>query len=835
MNSIRFKMTAITIAAILTAILSVFLASLSTLQAENDRRSVEVMNLIAQDSCKSLEKYTESIEQSVGLIANMASEELDSVELVKGGVIGSSGKEGRTAEQAERLDAYLSQYGEMIQKVSSTVASHTHGIVTYYFCINPDISAPEHGYFFSRVGKTGFAEQEPLDARELDPDDTEHTTWYYTPIERGRPSWVGPYTAHFLNEMRISSYLVPIYKSGALIGVLGMDIPVDTLASQVSTIRVYDTGFACLLDADGHVLYHPELEEGSALIDMPDDARLFNQDSSANDLIRYEHNGQNRQMSFSTLSNGLKLAIIAPVDEINAPTTKLVRIIALITIAVVLAFAIITLLVMRFMTRPLERLTDASKRLVEADYDVELDYAGKDEVGMLTSTFKQMRDQLKENIEDLNRKARTDDLTGLPNQVCFFELAEVEKQRLLEAGKRPAVLYFNLLGMKHFNRQYGFDEGGKLLCEVARILARTFGEANTGRFGQDHFAAIADEDRLEERLGEVFEKCRAANGGKTLPVVAGIYQNSLEDVDASTACDRAKFACDKRRESYTSSYCYFDIDMVRQVETVRYIINHLDQALEDHWVTVYYQPIVRASTGRICDEEALARWIDPIRGFLSPDDFIPTLENAGLVYKLDLYMLDQVLEKIKRQKAYGLPVVPHSINLSRADFDACDMVEEIRKRVDNAGIARDRITIEITESIVGSDFDFIKRQVERFQELGFAVWMDDFGSGYSSLDVLQSISFDLIKFDMAFMRKLDEGESGKIILRQLMQMTNELGISTVCEGVETKGQCRFLKEIGCTKLQGYYFCQPLPFEEILKRSRESFEFGYEDPKTADPD
>ena len=828
MRSVRFKITAIAIVAILAAILCVFLASLSTLQAENDRRSVEVMNLIAQDSRKSLEKYTEGIEQSVELIANLASEDLDSVVLVKGGVIGvNPGQSERTREQEKQLDAYLAEYTSMIREVSSTVAGHTHGIVTYYYCINPEVSTSEHGFFYSRVGKTGFAEREPLDARELDPDDVEHTTWYYTPIKRGRPSWVGPYTAHFLNEMFISSYLVPIYKSGTLIGVLGMDIPVDTLVSQVSSIRVYDTGFACLLDEEGRILYHPELEAGGTLTNLPDDARLLDQ-SNSSDLIRYSRNGQERQMSFTTLSNGMKLAIIAPVSEINASTAQLARVILLITVAIVLISSIAILLVMRFITHPLLKLTHASQRLVEADYDVELDYAGNDEVGVLTRTFEQMRDQLKENIEDLNRRVRTDDLTGLPNQVHFFELAEMQRQRLLETGKQPAMLFFNLLGMKHFNRQYGFDEGGKLICAIADILARTFGEENASRFGQDHFAAITDEERLKERLDALLEECRGANGGKSLPISIGIYQNSLENVDVSAASDRAKYACDQRKGSYTSGYCYFSIDMAEQVETVRHIINHLDQALEEKWVKVYYQPIVRSATEKICDEEALSRWIDPVRGFLSPAEFIPALENAGLIYKLDLYVVDQVLEKIKRQASCGVPVVPHSINLSRSDFDACDMVEEIRRRVDDAGVNRDRITIEITESIVGRDFDFIKEQVRRFQELGFAVWMDDFGSGYSSLDVLQSISFDLIKFDMSFMRKLDEGESGKIIMRQMMQMTHELGIDTVCEGVETEEQCRFLKEIGCTKLQGYYFCQPLPFEEIAKQGEEGFQFEYED-------
>jgi len=177
----------------------------------------------------------------------------------------------------------------------------------------------------------------------------------------------------------------------------------------------------------------------------------------------------------------------------------------------------------------------------------------------------------------------------------------------------------------------------------------------------------------------------------------------------------------------------------------QYIIENIDRALEGKWIQVYVQPIIRAVNERVCDVEALARWFDPEMGVLSPASFIPALEEAGLIYKLDLYMIDRVLELIQAQMAEGFTVVPHSVNLSRSDFDACDIVEEIRRRVDDAGICRDRITIEITESVIGSDFEFMKAQVERFQKLGFAVWMDDFGSGYSSVDVLQSIRFDLLR------------------------------------------------------------------------------------------
>ena len=265
-------------------------------------------------------------------------------------------------------------------------------------------------------------------------------------------------------------------------------------------------------------------------------------------------------------------------------------------------------------------------------------------------------------------------------------------------------------------------------------------------------------------------------------------------------------------------------------ENQQYILDNFDRALQEKWIAVYYQPIVRSVNGRICDEEALARWIDPVKGFLSPADFIPILEETKQIYKLDLYVLDQILVDLKLMAEKGCFVVPQSLNLSRSDFDMCDIVEEVCKRVDGAGISRDKITIEITEGALVNDYDFMLSQIERFKKLGFSVWMDDFGSGYSSLNTLQRIPFDLIKFDMAFMRNLDSGTDGKILLSELMRMASALGKDTVCEGVETKEQVTFLQEIGCSKLQGYYFSKPLSVEEIKTRFEKGIYIEYENPK-----
>lgn len=423
-----------------------------------------------------------------------------------------------------------------------------------------------------------------------------------------------------------------------------------------------------------------------------------------------------------------------------------------------------------------------------------------------------------------------DSLTGLPNLSYFFELSESGRDALLSEDRQPAMVYFDLNGMTAFNSKYGFAEGDELLKEFAKLMVKYFSKENCGRFGQDKFIVYTDDRGLREKLASLFEDCRSINGGKTLTVKAGIFLKIKGlDLDAGVAADRAKAAADSITDTSISAYRYFDDEMLARIDHEQYIIDRFDKALEEGWVQVYYQPIVRAANGCVCDEEALARWIDPEKGFMPPNEFIPILENAHLIYKLDLYVLDEILKKIKRSDDAGLYIVPQSVNLSRYDFESCDIVEEICQRVDAAGVDHSKITIEITESVIGSDFEFMKAQVERFHELGFNVWMDDFGSDYSSLDFLQSIPFDLIKLDMRFMKQFYESEKTKVILTELVRMALILGIDTVTEGVEDEEQVEFLREIGCTKLQGYYFCKPISEEQIMLRYEKGEQIGFENP------
>ncbi len=433
---------------------------------------------------------------------------------------------------------------------------------------------------------------------------------------------------------------------------------------------------------------------------------------------------------------------------------------------------------------------------------------------------------------DLYKKSNFDNITGLPGMSYFFELAEAGRKEMLSKKKEVAVLFFDLSGMKHFNEQYGFTEGDKLISCFSELLIKHFGNHNCSHFSGDDFAAYTDAAELEEELEYFFDDCQDLNEGRNLPVRVGIYFDKIGTIPVSVACDRAKIAADTGRDVHSSQAYYFDYSMVEAIEKQQYVMDNLDRAIEEGWIEVYFQPIIRAANDKVCEEECLARWNDPENGFLSPADFIPILEEKSIIYKLDLYIVDKAIEKLKDQASKGYFMVPQTINLSKEDFYACDMVEEIRKRVDESGLSREYIILEISENSISSDIEFMKKQTERFQNLGFAVWMDDYGSGSASPTILQMIHFDQVKIDIKFVSQIEKAEdySGKIVLSELVRVIMALNMNTVAEGVENAEQVEFLKEIGCTKLQGEFYARPVSLEEIYERYRKGEQIGFENPK-----
>ncbi len=405
-----------------------------------------------------------------------------------------------------------------------------------------------------------------------------------------------------------------------------------------------------------------------------------------------------------------------------------------------------------------------------------------------------------------------DHLTSLASIREFQFLAPNAIDEIYSKGKLPAVIFFDLAGMKAFNLRYGFDEGDNLLVCFANILISKFGKANCCRFGSDQFAVISATENIEEELQNIFSALTQTNSGKTLNARAGIYAVSHVDENIIYAIDKAKMAADINKSSIESRYTWFNEKMSSDYLLKEYIVSHLDLAIERGWIRVYLQPVIRTLTKRICSFEALARWDDPTYGFLQPGQFISVLENNGLSFKLDMAVARRSAQIMRSMLDEGKNVVPISLNFSRYDFNLGDPVSSLESLLKEFDLPSDLFVVEITESAVIKDYALMRSMIERFHEIGIDVWMDDYGSGYSSLNVLKDFNFNEIKIDMEFLTSLNK--RSQIIITQTIQMAKKLGIHTLAEGIETEEQIEFLSKIGCEKLQGYYFGAPMSFSDI---------------------
>lgn len=439
--------------------------------------------------------------------------------------------------------------------------------------------------------------------------------------------------------------------------------------------------------------------------------------------------------------------------------------------------------------------------------------------------------KLENYIADMSRSY--DLLTGLPNFYQFLDMAGRKAKEIFARADHPVLIYFNITNLKIYNARSGFEKGSLLMKKAAEQIRTAFAGELAGRAGQDHFVVLCEREQAEESLYRLFHEMGELDeetGASQLK--AGMYELE-KDEEIGTACDRAKTAADSIRKSPDVPCREFDELFKREVEKRQYILQNVDRAVHEGWIETWYQPVVRSSTGELCSEEALIRWNDPELGRIQPDDFVPVLEDNRLIYKIDLCNIANILRDLKNREKNGMFINPVSVNLSRTDFTQLDMCREIMEMADKAGIDHRYLIIEITESALAERSDFLREIINGFREHGFQVWIDDFGSGYSALNLLDTFQFDLLKFDAYFTRTLKHGSRSEIILSTIVDMANRIGVETLAEGVETEEQYDILKTIGVSKLQGYYFSSPNPLKQVMNKYRNGTMRQLESPVEAE--
>lgn len=419
----------------------------------------------------------------------------------------------------------------------------------------------------------------------------------------------------------------------------------------------------------------------------------------------------------------------------------------------------------------------------------------------------------------------TDGATGLLGPHAFYRnvKAFLEQEKAEGTLGQRVPVFINLVHFSSFNSSYGLEAGDTLLYQMGQVIRSCFPDAPAAHVGADNFLVMASRSGISARMDRVVAEINDLIHDRVIRCKAGVVlfdedhepPESLKTLKCRDIFDMAKMAADSIREDGNRSWAVYNPSMGRDMVNTAFVLRNFENAMEKGHIHVYYQPITRALTGKVCSVEALARWEDPEKGMIFPGNFIPVLEKMKLIHLLDRYVIESTARIYHRLKKAGYPIIPVSVNLSRVDFDTMkpfDFMEEIIYRYQ---VPRQFFHIEVTESALTRDTGVLKNELFRFKKAGYQLWLDDFGSGYSTLNVLKEFPFDLLKIDMAFLRNFNE-ESRKII-RSIILMAKNLSIHTLAEGAETKEQVDFLRESGCEDIQGYFYGKPMSIEEFEEK------------------
>lgn len=448
------------------------------------------------------------------------------------------------------------------------------------------------------------------------------------------------------------------------------------------------------------------------------------------------------------------------------------------------------------------------------DDGVFLGYRG---VAIDTSALIAARDQVK-------FLSNNDNLTGLPNRAVLTHRLAAILRRPVKEEAPVALLAIDIERFGSINEGYGASAGDDLIRQFAERLRQALGERDLlSRYSNNEFIVLRERvsaldpmpvtiTRLRRLLSNPFE---IAGDRINMTARIGVYEATSSESDAETCLKRVQIALahSKRENQYVTIYAP---GMDQQAEASRRLEDDLRLAIDSDQLSMVYQPQMCLTTDRIVGAEALMRWVHPTLGEVSPGQFIPVAERAGMITELSLWALRKAGNELKRTKSLVI-----SVNISALDFKQTDLVFAMERIVEELDIAASRIELEVTESVLISDSQAALEILNRLKIAGFRVALDDFGTGYAGLGYLQMFPFDKIKIDQSFVRRLDESAHAQAIVRSVITLAHDLGLKVVAEGVERPSQITQLRVANCDIVQGFFMGKPILGDKLagLENSR----------------
>lgn len=573
------------------------------------------------------------------------------------------------------------------------------------------------------------------------------------------------------------------------IGALVVSLPTERYNSALALSSFTETGLAAVISRDGQVEVGGRWLKGKNIFSVLERAKLRNgqtlddlrqdiQDGQGS-FVRYQLDGQNRLLYGVSLPvNEWYLVAILPTDFIQAQAHRV-------------AWSSLALFVFLFLL-----------------------------FGLLGLYIFCLRAY---NSRQLFKTAFIDELTGLDN---FNRMSISFEEHVQNLQGEAALVIFDILKFKVINDMLGYERGDLILQKAADVLKSWLnGGEHICRSSADNFVlllSLTDRRNLRARitrmLAAVRRECAIADSCLKVEGVCGVYELK-EPLPFYIALDRARLALANAKKSPKENIQFYDEKDRHRIVQERQLENSMEQALADGSFTLMLQPKYDFKTGSMEGAEALVRWNQAERGLVRPDDFIPLFERNGFILKLDMFILEQAVKFLAKWRSDGKQQVPVAVNFSRLHLNDSRYIPQMTQIVDAYDVPHHMIEVELTESVILNNGELAQSVIRGLHKKGFSVAMDDFGSGYSSLNVLKSLQFDSIKLDKEFLSGCEQNPTARHVINGAVEMIKAVGAKVVAEGVETEKQAVFLREMGCDLAQGYYFSKPISedeFEKLLK-------------------
>lgn len=475
MRSLRTKLAVTMLCVIFAVILVITMLSAIFIRNTASRKSDQLLLMLCENGQYSLNFYFDSVQNSVNNITAFVENDLQGLE-----------------------DAQLEEHMENAREYFDFVVSHTDGVLTYYYRIDPAISSEVKGFWYTNLDGKGFSEHEVTDITLYDVNDTSKLVWFTVPKFEGKSIWLPPYITDNL-DVRVISYDAPIYYKDQFIGVVGIELDYSAMAKEVDSIRFYDNGYAFLSDADGTLFYHPYIDVANLPEGITKQMPYSNKATSSS--VQYTYNGVLKEAVWLPLSNGMYLNITVPISETQGEWRGLIINILICAIIALIAAGIFLMLSLGLITKPLVQLTEAAEQIDKGNFDVDLNYDKDDEIGRLTKSFKKLSGNMKAHINALNEQAFIDSLTHVRNNGAFLLAIEELQEQINNGSIDPnfALGEFDCDGLKRINDEYGHDKGDIYLKKACRTISDVFKRSPVYRVGGDEFYIILKNEDFHNR------------------------------------------------------------------------------------------------------------------------------------------------------------------------------------------------------------------------------------------------------------------------------------------------------------------------------------------------